>query len=292
MIKDNAYLRWKKVSFFGKTYRILLNEVFLFSLTLLLGIFTAARIHDILSIQKIKIPEISFWKFIFNFLLATLLIFLIVHFVKIKKKRKILFKLFFIFSVFMGGILTLSAWMSDISSLMLMLALIIWWCKYPSVLIQDICIVLGIAGVGSVLGLTLNPNTVIIFLIIFSIYDLIAVYKTKHMIEMAKEMIESRAVLGLIIPSDITGFRGELKEIKPGGRFLVLGGGDIAFPLFLCCSMVPYGILKSLVVACFSLFGLSISFLFFLSQKERKPIPALPPIALFSIIGFLITKIF
>ena len=33
------------------------------------------------------------------------------------------------------------------------------------------------------------------------------------------------------------------------------------------------------------------SLLLFITQKTRKPIPALPPIALFSIIGFFITRL-
>ena len=55
--------------------------------------------------------------------------------------------------------------------------------------------------------------------------------------------------------------------------------------------LIPEGILNSLIVAMFSLIGLLVSFLIFISQKMRKPIPALPPIALFSIIGFLVTLI-
>jgi len=72
---------------------------------------------------------------------------------------------------------------------------------------------------------------------------------------------------------------------------LVLGGGDIIFPLILCSSLIPQGIANSLIVGLFALVGLFVSFLFFIGQKTRKPIPALPPIALFSIIGYLITKV-
>ncbi len=273
-----------------KLKRIFLIEAFLFSITLVLGIATAFRINEIFISNKLKIPEVSTGKFIVNFLIATFVIFFILHLIKARKKKGIILKLLFIFSVFVGSTLMFNAWFSDLLSLFLGLSLIVVWWKYPFVLIQDLCIVLGIAGVGSFLGLTLRPNTVIFFLIIFSIYDLIAVYKTKHMVEMAKEMIKSGVVLGLVIPSNLLDFREELKEVKPGGRFLVLGGGDITFPLFLCASMVPFGVLKSLIIAFFALFGLLVSFLLFISQKKRKAIPALPPIALFSIIGFLITR--
>ena len=194
-------------------------------------------------------------------------------------------------AVSLGGLLFLETWLPEHLSLIFVFVLIFWWLKKPSVLIQDLLIVLGIAGTGSILGLSLNPLMVIALLIIFSIYDFIAVYKTKHMVRMAKAMLESRAILALVIPPNIFGFRESLEKIQPGGKFLILGGGDIAFPLIFSVSLIPSGILHSFIVALFSLIGLFASFWFFTKQKERKPIPALPPIALFSIIGYLITKI-
>jgi presenilin-like A22 family membrane protease len=85
--------------------------------------------------------------------------------------------------------------------------------------------------------------------------------------------------------------------VKPGGKFLILGAGDIVFPLILTVSLIPQGISDSLIVASFSLLGLLVGFLIFISQPPtgpgggRQPMPALPPIALFSIIGYLITRI-
>jgi len=272
-------------------WRIFAIEAFLFCLTLLLGIATAFKINEILEIQKFTIPQISFWKFIVYFLLATLLIFLISYFLKFKKGKGIFFKGIFILATFWGGALLLSCWMSDLLSLILMLILVSWWLKKPLILNQNLCIILGIAGLGSVLGLSLNPLMVALLLVIFSIYDFIAVYKTKHMVKIAKEMIEAKAIMALIVPPNILDLRANLEEIKPGGKFLILGGGDIAFPLLFCASLVSQGILNSLIVAVFSLIGLLAGFYFFTIQKVRQPIPALPPIALFSIIGFLITKL-
>jgi len=272
-------------------WRIFTIEAFLFCLTISLGVATAFKINEILEFQKIAIPQISFWKFIFYFLLATLLIFLISYFLKFKKGKGVFFKGIFILATFWGGALLLSCWMPNLPALILIGILIFWWFKKPSILIQDLCLILGIAGVGSILGLSLAPQIVVLLLVIFSIYDFIAVYKTKHMVKMAKEMIESKAILALVVPPNILGLRASLEEIKPGGKFLILGGGDIVFPLLLCVSLIPFGILNSLIVAIFALIGLLVSFLFFFSQKVRQPIPALPPIALFSILGYLITRL-
>ena len=272
-------------------WKIFIIEGFLFSLTLILGITTAFRLNEIFQTQKIEIPQISFWKFILNFLLATLFILFIVHLVKFKKGKELFFKILFILAVFLGGLLCLEVWLQEPLPLIIIFLLIFWWLKFPSVLNQDILIILGIVGVGSMLGLALLPEIVILILIIFSVYDWISVYKTKHMVKMAREMMESRAILALVIPPTLSNLKESLEKIEPGGKFLILGGGDLVFPLLFSVSLIPTGILNSIIVALFALFGLFISFWFFISQKVRQPIPALPPIAIFSILGFLITKL-
>lgn len=266
-------------------------EAFLFCLTLILGIVTAFRINGVLEFQKVIIPQFSFWQFIFYFILATLLIFLISYFVRFKKEKKMFFRAVFILATFFGGTSFFSCWMSGLPALILMAGIVFWWFKRPTVLNQDLCLILGMAGIGSILGLSLDHLMVALLLVFFSIYDFIAVYKTKHMIRMAKEMIESRAILAFLIPPNISGFRESLEKIEPGGRFLILGGGDVVFPLLFAASLTSQGILNSLIVATFSLVGLFAGFYFFIFQKVRQPIPALPPIALFSIIGYLITRL-
>ncbi len=272
-------------------WKIFFWETFLFSLTLGLGIAAAFKINKILEIQKFTLSQIPFWKFIIAFLLATLFIFLIIRFLKFRKEKGTIFKILFVLAVSLGGLLFLETWLPEPFPLIIVVTLIFWWWKRPTILNQDVLMILGLAGVGSTLGLALQPLIVLFLLIIFSIYDFIAVYKTKHMIKMAKEMIEAGAILGLIVPQEISDFLADLKKIKPGGKFLILGGGDIAFPLLFCASLIPVGISHSLIVGFFVLIGLFISFWFFISQKIRQPIPALPPIALFSIIGYLITKL-
>ncbi len=264
-------------------------EALLFSLTLFLGIVTAFRINKFLEIQKVPVSAISPWRLILSFLIATLFILTIPFLIKSKSKKGVIFKALFVFVIFFGGVITLDLWLGDILSLVLMGYLIFLWLKKSSVFVHNLCIILGIAGVGASLGLRLDPLMVATLLIVFSVYDFIAVYKTKHMVKMAKEMIEHQAVLALIVPREAADFKGKLTEIKAGGKFLILGGGDIAFPLLLCVSLIPRGIAPSLIVAVFSLIGLLLSYLIFTSQKIKKPIPALPPITLFSILGFSIT---
>lgn len=292
MSENNQTKNQKEIGvIFQKPWRIFIIEFSLFFLSLGLGIITAFKANKILEIQKISPPQISFWNFFIYFLLTTLLFLLIIRFLKFKKGKRIIFKIIFVLAVFWGGLIFLEVWLPNLVSLIILFILILWWLKNPLVLNQNILMILGMVGVGSILGLAFQPLIVVAFLIIFSIYDFIAVYKTKHMIKIAEEMIENRVILGLVIPSRIFDFQENLEKIKPGGDFLILGGGDIVFPLILCVSLVPSGILNTLVVAIFVLIGLFFSFYIFINQKIRRPIPALPPIALFSIIGFLISLI-
>jgi presenilin-like A22 family membrane protease len=275
-------------------------EVFLFSLTLFLGIATSFQISEFVDInnQQGSISPINPLQFIFSFAVGTLLILSVIFFIKSKIKKVIIFKGLFIFFIFWGILLTLDIWLESffsifgaIISLFLAIYLTFLLLKKPSVLIHNICMILGISGVGAVLGLRIAPETMILLLIIFSAYDFIAVYKTKHMVVMAKEMVEHKAILAFIIPPKTSDFKGNIAEVKPGGKFLILGGGDIVFPLMLCSSLVSRDVFSSLIVGIFSIIGIIFSFFIFINQKERKPIPALPPIALFCILGYLITLI-
>lgn len=281
----------EEVSFPEKPWRIFLWEAILFSLTLGLGIISSLRLIQLERTGVITpAPPVSLWQFILSFSLVLLSVSLIIKFVKFRPGKKILFRFLYIVTISVGSFFSLAPWIGDIA-LIFILILLYYWIKKPNILVHNFLLITGMAGVGSILGLRLSPLLVVFLLVIFSIYDIVAVYKTKHMIKMAKEMIEARAIPGIILPPKISEFRAPLKDVKVGGRFLILGGGDIVFPLLLVVSLVPYGILDSIIVAIFAVIGLLVSFLIFASQKTRKPIPALPPIATFSIIGYLITML-
>lgn len=278
-------------------WKLFFWEIFLFSLTLVLGLATAFKLNQILEIEKITLTPISSLQFILYFLLATFFIVILTYLKRFKREKGFIFKILFVFLTFWGGAITLSTWLPDILALILIATLIFSWLKLSLILIHDLAIILAIVGIAVPLGLRFDPLMIAGLLIIFSIYDFIAVYKTKHMIKMAKEMIGAGAIIAFICPQKISDFQSSLKEVKPGGKFLILGGGDVAFPLILCVSLIPQGVFNALVVAIFASIGLFFSFLIFITQppaspgEGRRPIPALPPIALFSIVGFLLTRL-
>jgi presenilin-like A22 family membrane protease len=274
---------------FSRPWRIFFFEIFLFSLTFVFGLSSAYKINKYLIIKEIKVAPISPLNFLLTFFITTLIVFFLLYFLKFKKGRPFFFKAILAFSFFVGGLMFLNCWIPVLLAAILMAILIIWWLKFPTVFNHNLCLILGMAGIGATLGLKIMPTVGLIILISLSIYDWIAVYKTKHMVKMAREMIEMGVISALIIPQSVSNFKNSLANVKPGGEFLVLGGGDVVLPLIFSVSLVPFGVLKSAIVALFSLIGAIANFFVFVRQKERKPMPALPLISFFSIIGYLIT---
>lgn len=279
----------------GKQWKVFLMEFIFFAATLLLGIFVSVRLDRIFQIVEASVENgeaiTPVW-FVGYFILATVLVYFISQSERFKKSRVLFFKLAFLFSVFLGGFLTLSTITYELLALAIIMGLILVWRKNPVILLHNILVVVSIAGVGAVIGMQLDPIVVVVFLALFSVYDFVAVYKTKHMVKMASEMIKTKAIMGIIIPFSFSDLLADLKK-KNKQEFMVLGGGDLAFPLFLTSAVtLEVGVWEGIIVAGFACLGLLGSFLLFTSQKKKKAIPALPPIALGSLLGYLFILLF
>jgi presenilin-like A22 family membrane protease len=108
---------------------------------------------------------------------------------------------------------------------------------------------------------------------------------------MAEVMVKSRAIFGFVIPSSLKEFGSRINTVRPGDHFMILGSGDVIFPLLMSVSLIPISILSSLIVLLFSLLGLFATHLIFVNQKIRRPMAALPPIAAITILGYFIAKL-
>ncbi|OGM99239.1 MAG: hypothetical protein A2915_02785 [Candidatus Yanofskybacteria bacterium RIFCSPLOWO2_01_FULL_41_34] len=265
-----------------------IKEFILFGTTLLVGIFSAYQIVN--STASTVVPKIKFgWEdAVFLAILAIFFIF----FSKYQKVASFSFKLFLVLIVFSGTSVvagTLSSLPWDFWVTIFIVAIFV---LIKNVLVHNVGIILAIAGIGSLLGLAISPGTAIIVMVALSFYDIIAVYVTKHMVSMAKNMIESGAIFGFIIPSQMNGFffhkREAQNQVAAGGQFMILGSGDIGLPVVLASSVAGYSLDSAIIVAVFSLAGLFITHLIFVNQKERKAMAALPPIATMAIIGYLV----
>src|SRR4030042_5906356 len=131
----------------------------------------------------------------------------------IRMKKVNLWKAWFFVAVFLAISLALGVFLQTYIALIIALVLAILKIKKPNVFIHNLTEVLMYAGIAvflvPILGdpakisLGVIPENVLwaaILLIAISIYDFIAVFKSKHMVKMAKFQTQSKVFAGLFVP--------------------------------------------------------------------------------------------
>ena len=153
----------------------------------------------------------------------------------------------------------------------LLLVLLITY--YPEWYVVDIVGILVSVGAMALIGISLAILPVLVLLVMLAVYDAISVYKTKHMIALADNVMEMRLPVLLVIPKDGKySFRqqGKLREQLDSGErrgAMFMGLGDIIIPGLLVISAFTYlpagmmwGMEKPLLVALGTLVGGLIGF--------------------------------
>ena len=160
-------------------------------------------------------------------------------------------------------------------------------------------------GIAAIFVPMVNIWTIIILLIIISIYDMWAVWHSGIMQKMARYQIDNLNIFsGFFVPYVSKKVKlklqkmrkelpkEELKTKKVKVNVAILGGGDIVFPI------ITAGVLMitpnlGIKYALFAIFGalLGLSYLFFYAEK-KKFYPAMPFITLGIFIGMLLAFLF
>jgi len=169
--------------------------------------------------------------------------------------------------------------------------------KFVWVQAKNAAAIISSAGVGAIFGFSLGFLPAVLFTILLSIYDYIAVFKTRHMVEMARELSTrqlSFAVTAKEVPARKQDEKIEVyveRANKEGDR-LDLGTGDLSVPAMVAVSaytLGPNGLIYSFAVAAGSTIALYMLLKFV--SKERVFLPALPPICLGGMLGLLLVKL-
>ncbi len=275
--------------------RVFFSEAIIFVSTLLLGIAVALRVKDALmahiafsSGQGEIFPSFPFPILLFYFVLGGIFAFLLTRSEKYKKIKHGIFRAFFFLAVFAGGFFSFSVFFYELALLFVFLLLLFFYIK-PLVILHNLCFMVGLAGAGAVIGLSLSPIQVAFLMVLLCLYDVFSVYKTKHMVKMAREMVSAKAVMGFIIPFSLKDFFADLRETEIRSRFFVLGGGDVLMPLIFAVSFLQAGLASSLFIVFVAVIGLLFTFLLFM--RFMRPIPALPPLAFALLLGYLILEL-
>ena len=126
-----------------------------------------------------------------------------------------------------------------------LLVILIWQPEWY--VINTVGILVG-AGTITMIGVSFVPWLIILFMTLAAVYDAWAVYKSKHMLELADTMVNLELPVMLVAPQRPT--RGRLKVRAPdeGGpppkrgfdETMLMGLGDVIFPGLLCISAMTW----------------------------------------------------
>jgi presenilin-like A22 family membrane protease len=170
-----------------------------------------------------------------------------------------------------------------------------FWFLIPLVWLHNLVLILAVSSLGAVFGRFITPWTAMAIILALALYDFLAV-RFKFMIWMADRLSQVNALPALIIPKNYSEWNFNLKkrekiiEVNPADReYSILGGGDIAFPCLLTASVYfAQGLKPAAIIAMFGLLGLISVYAIQARFLKGKPMPALPPIAAFTLVGLLI----
>ena len=151
----------------------------------------------------------------------------------------------------------------------------------PSVIIHNATEVLVYGGLSAIFVPLFDVFSVFVLLVLISLYDAYAVWKSRHMIALAKFQMKSKLFAGLLVPYKLPSGNG---VVKGKVRSAVLGGGDIAFPLlFSGVILSSFGFWQALLIS----FSASIAlFLLMYFGQRAKFYPAMPFISAGCFVGY------
>lgn len=226
-------------------------------------------------------PSLSIVYIMVALIIGTVLILLIIRW-----KKVMLWKLWFWLAVLLCLHIAFSAFMSSGVAFVLAFALASFKIFRPNVIVHNITELFIYSGLAVIFVPLLTPVTCIVLLLLISVYDMYAVWHSKHMATMAQFQTGSGIFAGMMLPyspKKIVLTQRPAKHDKQV-RTAILGGGDVGFPLiFAGVVMKTMGVQHALVIpvcSALALFGL-----LWYGQKQ-KFYPAMPFLTAGCLVGY------
>lgn len=185
---------------------------------------------------------------------------------KFFKKR--FFKVFESFAVFATSWIVIDSMLPGLGVMFAALIVGLRIAFRENIWLKNLASVFAVAGAGALIGVSLGVIPVLLFISILSLYDIIAVFWTKHMVKMAKAIVSQNLAFTFTIPTKEHAFQ--------------LGTGDLVIPLvfgvavFGAASALP--LLAALLPVSMVLFAsiLGLIATMHLCAEKKIALPALP----------------
>ena len=248
---------------------------------------------------EVKNQSVSFIYIALAILIGTILVLLLIRF-----NKPMIWRIWFLFTVWLTLAIAFAAFINAIIAAALALVLAILKLYKPNVVVQNFTELFIYGGLAAIFVPIINLFAAFMLLILISVYDFIAVYKTKHMVKLAKFQSKSKVFAGILIPykKEKISVVGDMpRKAEPKSkkyRMAILGGGDIGFTLIfagvvmkeLMLYQTPLaGFLKVLIIPIVTSLSLLV---LLLKAKHDKFYPAMPVLSLGCFIGYLLLLLF
>ena len=218
-------------------------------------------------------------------LIGAVLIGTVLLLVLIKFNLHWVWKIWFLIAVVVSLSIAFGAFLWKELAVGLAIGLGLWKIFKPNFYVHTITELFSYGGLAVIFVPLLNIWSVSVLLVLIGIYDAYAVWKSKHMITLAKSQTEAKVFAGLLLPYKDGAIKPKMnhvihhadvrvKKMPMAIRTAMLGGGDIGFPLiFAGVVLKEMGVWQALVIPFFALLGLG--FLLWYGD-EHKFYPAMP----------------
>ncbi len=226
---------------------------------------------------------------------------LILLLIRIRKIR--IWKAMYFFAVWMTCTVTIGVFIDPTVALAICFILAVLKLYRPNPWTHNIIELFIYAGIAVIFVPLLDIFWMVVLLFVISGYDMIAVWKSKHMVTMAEFQTKSSAFAGIVL-----GYQRKIRESigkkagKASGKVMervesktaVLGGGDIAFPLLFAGVIMDdlirvQGFAKTtafLVSLIIPVVVMTALFLLFFKAKKDRYYPAMPFITIGCLAGY------
>lgn len=241
--------------------------------------------------------QTSFLPIMLMIIFGTVLLLILIRF-----RMNFLWRAWFFLAILFSLIIVLGIFLPLLVSVLISTILTFWKVFKPNFWIHNLTELFIYGGLAAILVPIFNLFSISILLVLIALYDAYAVWKSKHMIQLAKSQADAKVFAGLLIPylpkkkeGDSELITKKMKKVSAKissskvsskGRMAILGGGDLGFPLvFAGVVMKDLGIWQGLLIPLFSVCGLMYLLYF---GKEKKFYPAMPFIGAGCFLGLLV----
>lgn len=254
--------------------------IILFLLTQLVGLWVSTNYSGkeeiVLGITtpKVEQPSTSFLPVFVLIILATVLGLILARF-----QLSTLWRFWFLFTIWLTLVISFNSFLGKYESIIIATIFSLLRVFKNNTVIHNFTEIFIYGAIATLFTPIFNITSIIILLLLISVYDFIAVRKTKHMIKLAKFEGSLKVFAGLLIP------------YKKG--MAILGGGDIGFPL-LFASVVMRTLnlgltdFRTYIIPLFAAISLTLLFIY---GDKKKYYPAMPYITAGSLVGYAIVAL-